>query len=41
MPWWLGLLLGGGVLFGLLQVAGTPVETAEPPVEEARTPAEA
>ena len=41
MPWWLGLLLGGGVLFGLLQVAGTPVETAEPPVEEARAPAEA
>jgi len=39
MPWWLGLLLGGGLLFGLLQVVGTPVETAEPPFEEVKKPA--
>jgi len=33
MPWWMGLLLGGGLLFGLLYLVGTPVETATPPFE--------
>jgi Na+/H+ antiporter NhaC len=39
MPWWVGLLVGGGLLFGLLKVAGTPVETASPPSESVDEPA--
>jgi len=33
LPWWVGLLIGAGLLYGLLQVVGTPVDTAEAPVE--------
>jgi Na+/H+ antiporter NhaC len=39
MPWWAGLLIGGGLLFGLLRLVGTPVETAVPPLEEEAEPA--
>lgn len=31
MPWWIGVLVGMALLFGLLWTAGTPIETATPP----------
>ena len=34
-PWWASLLLGAGLLVLIHQVAGQPVETAEPPFESA------
>jgi len=40
MPWWIGLLVGGVLLFGLLRFVGTPVETASPPLEEEAEPAQ-
>ncbi|MFB6249418.1 MAG: Na+/H+ antiporter NhaC family protein [Salinibacter sp.] len=33
VPWWGSLLVGGGLLLGLHRLAGTPIETAEPPFE--------
>ncbi|WP_251964387.1 Na+/H+ antiporter NhaC family protein [Salinibacter ruber] len=33
MPWWIGLLVGAALLYGLLKVVGTPVDTAEAPAE--------
>ncbi len=33
MPWWVGLLVGAALLYGLLKVVGTPVDTAEAPAE--------
>jgi Na+/H+ antiporter NhaC len=40
MPWWVGLLVGGVLLFGLLRLVGTPVKTATPPLEEEAEPAQ-
>ncbi|MFB6272987.1 MAG: Na+/H+ antiporter NhaC family protein [Salinibacter sp.] len=34
MPWWIGLLVGALLLFGLLRLVGTPIQTATPPYEE-------
>ena len=33
MPWWIGLLVGAVLLYGLLRVVGTPVETYTPSKE--------
>jgi hypothetical protein len=41
VPWWLGLLAGGGLLYGLLRVVGTPIETVAPPFKEEPEPVEA
>jgi Na+/H+ antiporter NhaC len=30
MPWWVGLLIGAPLLYGLLRVVGTPIETHTP-----------
>lgn len=31
MPWWIGLIVGAGLLYGLLRTVGTPIETVSPP----------
>jgi Na+/H+ antiporter NhaC len=36
MPFWVGLLVGGGLLYGLLRVVGTPIPTYTPDREVAR-----
>ena len=33
MPWWIGLIVGALLLYGLLRVVGTPVESVAPPFE--------
>ena len=33
MPWWIGLLIGAPLLYGLLRIVGTPVETHTPTSE--------
>ena len=35
LPWWVSLLVGGGLLVGIHRIAGTPIETAKPPFEAA------
>ncbi len=39
MPWWIGLIVGGLLLYGLLQMVGSPIKTAVPPFEEEGEPA--
>jgi Na+/H+ antiporter NhaC len=41
MPWWVGLLIGAVLLYGLLRIVGTPIDTVAPPLEteEAHAPA--
>ncbi len=34
LPWWVSLLVGGGLLVGIHRVFGTPIETASPPFDE-------
>jgi len=33
MPWWIGLLIGAVLLYGVLRIVGTPIETVTPPFE--------
>lgn len=40
MPWWIGLLVGGGLLYGLLRVVGKPLETVSPPFPSEASPKE-
>jgi Na+/H+ antiporter NhaC len=40
-PWWMSLLVGGGLLVAIHRFFGTPVETAKPPFESAGEPAPA
>lgn len=39
MPWWVGLIVGGGLLYGMLRVVGTPVETYTPSGEDVQAEA--
>jgi len=39
MPWWIGLLIGAVLLYGLLRIVGTPIETVAPPFETDEKPA--
>jgi Na+/H+ antiporter NhaC len=39
MPWWIGLIVGGLLLYGLLRMVGRPTPMAVPPFEEEGEPA--
>lgn len=39
MPWWIGLLVGGALLYGVLRTVGTPIKTATPPFGDETEPA--
>ena len=38
MPWWIGLIVGAILLYGLLRLVGTPIKTVAPPFEEEGEP---
>ncbi|MFB6097568.1 MAG: Na+/H+ antiporter NhaC family protein [Salinibacter sp.] len=40
VPWWVGLLVGGVLLYGLLRTVGSPIRTATPPFDEEARAAE-